>query len=59
MVKEKFYKGKSSLSKNGIGLSICEEIVNLMKGRLEIMSKTNEGTDVVIILPRGARSDAG
>ena len=55
MVKEKFYKGKSSLSKNGIGLSICEEIVNLMKGRLEIMSKTNE----VIILPRGARSDAG
>jgi hypothetical protein len=30
-----------------------------MKGRLEIMSKTNEGTDVVIILPRGARSDAG
>jgi signal transduction histidine kinase len=58
MVKEKFYKGKSTLSKNGIGLSICEEIVNLMKGKLEIMSEPNEGTDVVIILPKGERPDA-
>ncbi len=58
MVKEKFYKGKSSFSKNGIGLSICEEIVNLMGGRLEIMSKLNEGTAVVVILPGGERPDA-
>ena len=58
MVKEKFYKGKSSLSKNGIGLSICEEIVNLMGGKLEITSELNEGTDVVIILPGGERPDA-
>ena len=57
-VKEKFYKGKSSLSKNGIGLSICEEIVTLMKGKLEIMSELNQGTDVVIILPKGERADA-
>jgi len=52
MVKEKFYKGKSSRSKNGIGLSICEEIVTLMKGRLEISSEVNLGTTVVITLPR-------
>lgn len=57
-VKEKFYKGKSSPSKNGIGLSICEEIVTLMKGKLEIMSELNQGTDVVIILPKGERADA-
>lgn len=57
MVKEKFYKGKSSPSKNGIGLSICEEIVNLMGGRLEIMSQLNQGTDVVIVLPRGEKPD--
>lgn len=57
-VKEKFYKGKSSPSKNGIGLSICEEIVNLMKGRLEIMSELGRGTYVVIILPKGERADA-
>lgn len=53
MVKEKFYKGKSSRSKNGIGLSICEEIVNLMGGKLEISSVLNQGTTVVITLPKG------
>ena len=58
MVKEKFYKGKSSHSKNGIGLSICEEIVNLMGGKLEISSELNKGTDVVITLPKGERPDA-
>ncbi|MDD3654352.1 MAG: HAMP domain-containing sensor histidine kinase [Desulfotomaculaceae bacterium] len=58
MVKEKFYKGKSSPSKNGIGLSICEEIVNLMGGKLEIMSRLNQGTDVVIVLPRREQPDA-
>ncbi|WP_018213194.1 sensor histidine kinase [Desulfitobacterium hafniense] len=52
MVKEKFYKGKSSRSRNGIGLSICEEIITLMKGRLEIHSEVNVGTTVVITLPR-------
>lgn len=53
MVKEKFYKGKSSRSKNGIGLSICEEIVNLMGGQLEISSELDRGTEVVVILPKG------
>jgi len=55
MVKEKFYKGKSSRSKNGIGLSICEEIVNLMGGKLEITSELNQGTKVAITLPKGER----
>lgn len=58
MVKEKFYKGKSSPSKNGIGLSICEEIVNLMGGKLDITSRLNQGTDVEIILPKGEKPDA-
>ncbi|OLN26874.1 sensor histidine kinase [Desulfosporosinus metallidurans] len=57
MVKEKFYKGKSSHSKNGIGLSICEEIVNLMGGKLEISSVLNQGTNVVITLPKGESFD--
>jgi len=56
MVKEKFYKGKSSRSKNGIGLSICEEIVNQMGGKLEIISELNQGTTVLITLPRGEHS---
>ncbi|MFZ5967732.1 MAG: HAMP domain-containing sensor histidine kinase [Bacillota bacterium] len=50
-IKEKFYKGKSSKSKNGIGLSICDEIIRLMDGKLEIMSQENVGTDVVVTLP--------
>ena len=56
MVKEKFYKGKSSHSRNGIGLSICEEIVTLMGGRLEISSELNVGTTVVVTLPKEVRS---
>lgn len=50
-VKEKFYKGKSSNSKNGIGLSICDEIIQLMNGKFEITSVLNVGTEVVISLP--------
>jgi signal transduction histidine kinase len=50
-VKEKFYKGKSSKSKNGIGLSICDEIIKLMDGKFDIKSKVNVGTEVVITMP--------
>ncbi len=58
MVKEKFYKGKGSCSKSGIGLSICEEIVGLMGGKMEISSELNKRTDVVVILPKGEHADA-
>ena len=51
LVKEKFYKGKSSNSKNGIGLSVCEEIITQMGGELEITSELGVGTTVYIILP--------
>ncbi|WP_027632245.1 sensor histidine kinase [Clostridium hydrogeniformans] len=50
-VKEKFYKGKSSKSKNGIGLSICDEIIKLHNGKFIIESKIKEGTKVIIMLP--------
>ena len=50
-VKDKFYKGKNSKSKNGIGLSICDEIVTLHKGVLEIKSNENEGTEIIIKIP--------
>lgn len=50
-VKEKFYKGKNSKSHSGIGLSICQEIVNLSNGSLEIESEVNKGTTVKTILP--------
>ena len=51
-VKEKFFKGKNSKSQNGIGLSICDEIVSLHNGNLEIYSEENKGTKVIIIIPK-------
>ena len=50
-VKDKFYKGKNSKSRNGIGLSICDEIVTLHRGILEIKSRENKGTEVIIKIP--------
>lgn len=50
-VKEKFYKGKNSKSKNGIGLSICDEIIKLHEGKFMIESKLDEGTIVHVRLP--------
>lgn len=50
-VKEKFFKGKSNKSKNGIGLAICDEIIRQHGGILDIKSKVNEGTEVIIKLP--------
>jgi signal transduction histidine kinase len=50
-IKEKFIKGRHSKAGNGIGLSICDEIVRLMGGTLVINSVVNIGTEVVIRLP--------
>lgn len=50
-VKEKFFKGKNANSKNGIGLSICDEIIKLHEGKLQINSVLGKGTEVSIILP--------
>lgn len=51
-VKEKFYKGKTSQSNNGIGLSICDEIAKLHGGKLIVKSEINKGTKVIIRLPK-------
>lgn len=51
MIKEKFFKGKGSNSRNGIGLSICDELIKIMHGSFEIKSEINKGTRVIIILP--------
>lgn len=50
-VKDKFFKGKNSKSQNGIGLSICDEIIRLHKGEFNIKSEINLGTVVEIIIP--------
>jgi len=52
-VKEKFYKGRNINASNGIGLSICEEIITQHGGILKIDSELQKGTEVIIMLPRG------
>lgn len=56
-VKEKFFKGRNSKLGNGIGLSICDEIIKLMNGSLAIYSAVNKGTKVVIRIPAVAESE--
>jgi signal transduction histidine kinase len=50
-VTEKFFKGTTSMSQNGIGLSICKEIIEMHKGKLQILSKYGRGTQIKIYFP--------
>ena len=50
-VKEKFYKANTSVRGAGIGLSVCDEIIRLHSGNLNIYSKQEVGTTVEIVLP--------
>lgn len=52
-VKLKFYKGSSKARGSGIGLAVCEEIVTLHNGTLEIDNAVGGGAQVVIRLPFG------
>ncbi|WP_394011487.1 sensor histidine kinase [Anaerococcus cruorum] len=51
-VSSKFYKGSSSKSQTGLGLSICEEIIKAHDGKLIIKSKYGSGTSVIVEIPR-------
>ena len=53
-IKKKFYKANVSVKGSGIGLAVCDEIVAMHKGTLDIMSTLGEGTQVVITLPTAA-----
>lgn len=50
-VKEKFYKANLSVKGSGIGLAVCDEIIALHHGKLNIKSVEGEGTEVTIVLP--------
>lgn len=50
-VKQKFYKGTSKARGSGIGLAVCEEIVNLHGGELTIGNAEGGGAEVTIRLP--------
>ena len=51
MVKKKFYKGSSKNRGTGIGLAVCDEIVDLHGGNLTLENAPGGGTLVTIRLP--------
>ena len=51
LVKKKFYKGSSKARGTGIGLAVCDEIVTMHDGTLDISNAEGGGTRVRICLP--------
>ncbi len=51
LVKKKFYKGSSKARGTGIGLAVCDEIVDLHGGTLTLENAPGGGTLVTICLP--------
>ena len=51
LIKKKFYKGSSKARGSGIGLAVCEEIVTMHGGRLDITNAEGGGAMVSISLP--------
>ena len=51
LVKKKFYKGSSKARGSGIGLAVCDEIVAMHGGELELSNAEGGGTVVSIRLP--------
>ena len=56
-VKQKFYKGSAKGRGAGIGLSVCNDIVQMHGGTLDIESVFGEGTNVRITLPLFATAE--
>lgn len=52
-VKLKFYKGSSKARGNGIGLAVCEEIVTMHGGVMNLENAQEGGTLVTISIPIG------
>ena len=51
LVKKKFYKGSSKARGSGIGLAVCDEIVEMHGGTLTLNNAPGGGTAVTICLP--------
>ena len=51
LVTKKFYKGSSSARGTGIGLAVCDEIVQMHDGALTLENAEGGGTLVTVCLP--------
>ena len=54
LVKKKFYKGSSKARGSGIGLAVCDEIVEMHGGQLILENAPGGGTLVTVQLPISA-----
>ena len=54
LVKKKFYKGSSKARGSGIGLAVCDEIVEMHGGQLILENAPDGGTLVTVQLPVSA-----
>ena len=55
-VKQKFYKGTSKARGSGIGLAVCDEIINLHGGTFAIGNAEGGGAVATICLPGSNRT---
>lgn len=53
LVKKKFYKGSSKARGSGIGLAVCDEIVEMHGGTLTLENAQGGGTLVTVSIPVG------
>ncbi len=51
LVKKKFYKGSSKARGSGIGLAVCDEIVQMHGGTLDLTNAEGGGTLVTVRIP--------
>lgn len=51
LVKKKFYKGSSKARGSGIGLAVCDEIVEMHGGTLTLENASGGGTLVTVMIP--------
>ena len=51
LVKKKFYKGSSKARGSGIGLAVCDEIVQMHGGTMTLENAQGGGTLVTVELP--------
>jgi two-component system sensor histidine kinase EvgS len=49
---EMFYRASVSSSGTGLGLYLCKELINKMKGEIRLNSRKGFGTQIKVTLPK-------